>query len=199
MRLKSLIALTLYGAAALVATPLLAADLSADQVSALKEARTGDMKKLIFHKEPRPRLEREFQTANGAAKSVSDFEGKVVLLNFWATWCPPCRKEMPYLDALQGEMGDDNFQVLALAMDRSSVGKIDEFYKSINVEHLKIYREPTLRIGTEAGVLGMPITILLDRQGREIARLQGEAKWDGPEAKAIIRQAIEALDAAASS
>ena len=196
MRLKSLIALTLYGAAALVATPALAADLSPAQIAALKEARTGDMKKLVFHKEPRPRLEREFQTANGAAKSVEDFEGKVVVLNFWATWCPPCRKEMPYLDALQAEMGGDDFQVLALAMDRASVDKIKDFYQSIGSENLKIYREPTLRIGTEAGVLGMPITIILDRQGREIARLQGEAKWDAPEAKALIRQVIEAIDAA---
>lgn len=199
MRLKSLIALTIYGAAALVATPVLAADLSAAQISALKEAREGDMKKLVFHKEPRPRLEKEFQTANGAAKTVSDFEGKVVVLNFWATWCPPCRKEMPYLDALQGEMGGDDFQVIALAMDRASVDKLKDFYLSIGSENLKIYREPTLRIGAEAGVLGMPITIILDRQGREIARLQGEAKWDGPEAKAIIKQVIEAVDAAASS
>ena len=199
MRLKSLIALTLYGAAALVASPALAADLSADQIAALKEARQGDMKKLVIHKEPRPRLEKEFQTANGAAKTVSDFEGKIVVLNFWATWCPPCRKEMPYLDALQGEMGGDDFQVVALAMDRASVDKIREFYRSIEAENLKIYREPTLRIGTEAGVLGMPITIILDRQGREVARLQGEAKWDGPEAKAIIRQLIEAVDQAAAS
>lgn len=199
MRLKSLIALTLYGAAALVATPALAADLSPAQIAALKEARAGDMKKLIFHKEPRARLEKEFQTANGAAKTVEDFEGKVVLLNFWATWCPPCRKEMPYFDALQGEMGDDGFEVLALAMDRASVGKLQDFYQSIGSENLKIYREPTLRIGTEAGVLGMPITILLDRQGREIARLQGEAKWDGLDAKAIIKKAIEAIDAAGSS
>ncbi len=195
MRFKSLIALTLYGAAALVATPAAAADLSPAQIAALKEARTGDMKKLIFHKVPRPRLEKEFQTANGAAKSVSDFEGKIVVLNFWATWCPPCRKEMPYLDALQDEMGGDDFQVLALAMDRASVDKIKDFYRSIEAENLKIYREPTLRIGTEAGVLGMPITLILDRQGREIARLQGEAKWDGPEAKAIIKQVIEAVDA----
>ncbi len=196
MRFKSLIALTLYGAAALVATPAPAADLSPAQITALKEARTGDMRKRVFHKEPRPRLEREFQTANGAAKTVEDFEGKVVVLNFWATWCPPCRKEMPYLDALQAEMGGDDFQVLALAMDRASVDKIKDFYQSIGSENLKIYREPTLRIGTEAGVLGMPITIILDRQGREIARLQGEAKWDAPEAKALIRQVIEAIDAA---
>jgi len=199
MLFKSLIALTLYGAAALVATPVLAADLSADQIAALKEARVGDMKKLIFHKEPRPRLEREFETENGAAKSVADFEGKVVVLNFWATWCPPCRKEMPYLDALQGEMGSDDFQVVALAMDRASVGKLKDFYLSIESENLKIYREPTLRIGTEAGVLGMPITLILDRQGREVARLQGEAKWDGPDAKAMIKQVIEAIDTAAAS
>lgn len=92
-------------------------------------------------------------------------------------------------------MGSDEFQVVALAMDRASVEKLEDFYFSINAENLKIYREPTLRIGTEAGVLGMPITLILDRDGREIARLQGEAEWDGPNAKAILRQVIEALDA----
>ena len=187
MRLTALFALSLYGAAALFATPA-AADLSADQIAALKEARTGDMQKLVFHSEPRPRLEREFQNERGAAFSMEDWEGKVVLLNFWATWCPPCRKEMPWLDTLKGDMADEGFDVVALAMDRASVEKIKDFYLSIETEHLKIFREPTLRIGTEAGVLGMPITLILDRQGREIARLQGEARWDGPDAKAILER-----------
>lgn len=195
MRATPLIAAILYGALALIATPA-AADLSADQIAALKEARQGDMTKMVIHKAPRPRLEKQFETRTGAAKQIADWEGKVVVLNFWATWCPPCRKEMPSLDRLQGAMGNDGFEVLALSMDRASVAKIDNFFMSIDVEHLEVYREPSLRIGTEAGVLGMPITLVLDRQGREIARLQGEAEWDGPNAQALLNQIIAALDAA---
>lgn len=197
MRATPLFAAMLYGAFTVFATPA-AADLSADQVTALKEARAGDMTKMVIHDEPRARLERAFENRNGASKEVADWEGKVVVFNFWATWCPPCRKEMPSLDRLQGAMGDDGFEVIALSMDRASVGKIDDFFMSIDVENLDVYREPTLRIGTEAGVLGMPITLVLDREGREIARLQGEAEWDGPNAKALLRQIIEALDAAES-
>lgn len=199
MRAKSVFvaaAALLYGALFFGASPA-AADLSAEQIAALKEARTGDMQKLIFHKEPRKRLERFFEDRNGAAKTVADFEGKVVIFNFWATWCPPCRKEMPYLDNLRAEMADDGFEVIALSMDRASVEKIDAFLEGIDATHLDVYREPTLRIGTEAGVLGMPITLILDRKGREIARLQGEAVWDGPDAKAMIEAVIAALDAGA--
>ena len=194
MRATPLIAAILYGALALIATPA-AADLSADQVAALKEARVGDMTKMVIHKAPRPRLEKQVESRSGAAKQVEDWEGKVVVLNFWATWCPPCRKEMPSLDRLQGAMGNDGFEVVALSMDRASVEKIDNFFMSINVEHLDIFREPSLRIGTEAGVLGMPITLVLDRQGREIARLQGEAEWDGPNAQNLLNQIMTALDA----
>lgn len=197
MRSTPLFAAMLYGAFALFATPA-AADLTADQVAALKEARVGDMTKMVIHDEPRPRLERAFENRNGASKEVADWEGKVVVLNFWATWCPPCRKEMPSLDRLQGAMGSDGFEVLALSMDRASVSKIDDFFMSIDVDHLEVYREPSLRIGTEAGVLGMPITLVLDREGREIARLQGEAEWDGPNAQALLRQIVASLDAGES-
>lgn len=197
MQATPLIAAFLYGASVLFASPA-AADLSADQITALKEARSGDMKKLVIHDAPRVRLERAFENRDGAAKHISDWEGKVVVLNFWATWCPPCRKEMPSFDRLQAAMGSDGFEVLALSMDRASVRKIDDFFMSIDVKHLEVYREPSLRIGTEAGVLGMPITLILDRQGREIARLQGEAEWDAPAAQDILKQIIAAVDSSGS-
>ena len=193
--LKAALGAMLYGAAALFATPALA-DLSPDAVAALKDARTGDMKKLVIHKAPRPALERMFQAENGGAVGFDRFAGKVTLVNFWATWCPPCRKEMPYLDQLKADMASDDFDVVAIALDRASPEKIKEFFLSIEAENLKIYRDPTLRLGSEAGVLGMPVTILIDREGREIARLQGEAKWDGPDAKDILSKIIAALDAA---
>lgn len=199
--MRGVFAAMLYGATAFGATPA-AAGLDAAEIEALKAARAGDMTKLIIHDAPRPRLETAFQTGKGAAKTVADWEGKVVLLNFWATWCPPCRKEMPSLDRLQAAMSGDDFEVIALSMDRASTEKIEEFFAfvpqagggSYRVEHLKVYREPTLRIGAEGGILGMPITLVLDREGREIARLQGEAEWDSDRAKAMLAAIIAALD-----
>ncbi|MEM8755608.1 MAG: TlpA disulfide reductase family protein [Pseudomonadota bacterium] len=187
------LAAMLYGALVLGATPA-AAELTADEVAALKEARQGDMKKLVIHDEPWAKIERRFQTESGASKSLADFEGKVMVVNFWATWCPPCRKEMPYLDALKGEIGGDEVDVMAIAMDRASPEKIKEFFLSIEAENLKIYREPTLRIGTEAGILGLPVTIILAPDGREVARLQGEAVWNGPDAKDMIARIVAALN-----
>ena len=183
----------LYGAATLSATPA-AAEITEAERAALMEARTGDMKKLVIHKEARPKLERAFQAKNGGAVTMDRFAGKVTVVNFWATWCPPCRKEMPYLDQLHADISGDEFEVVAIALDRASVEKIEDFFFSIDSENLTIYRDPTLRLGTEAGVLGMPVTIVLDREGREVARLQGEAKWDGPEAKDMIRRISDAID-----
>lgn len=193
----------LYGAAAFGASPV-AAELAQGDVAALKAARSGDMEKLIIHDEARPRLETQFETGSGAARHIEDFAGKVMVVNFWATWCPPCREEMPSIDRLRGEMASDGFDVIAISMDRASTSKIKDFFSAIpqpdgdayRVEHLDVYREPSLRIGTEGGILGMPITLILDREGREIARLQGGAKWDAPEAKEMLKAIIAALDEA---
>lgn len=202
---KTAIAAMLYGAAALGASPA-AADLRADQIAALKEMRTGDMKKLVIHDEPWALLETQFETGSGAAKHLDDFAGKVMVVNFWAIWCPPCIKEMPALDRLRGAMKSDDFDVIAISMDRASTDKIKDFYAfvpqpeggSYRMEHLDIYREPTLRIGAEGGIRGMPITLILDREGREIARLQGDAEWDAPEAQEMMRAIIAAVDGAES-
>ncbi|QIE55644.1 TlpA family protein disulfide reductase [Pikeienuella piscinae] len=188
----------LYGALAVCATPAAAGDLSADQIEALKAARAGDMTKLIFHDSPKPRLETTFETGDGAPVSVADYEGKVVVLDFWATWCPPCREEMPSLDRLKAAMADEGFDVVTVSMDRASTEKIQEFYDSVGVENLAIHREPSLRIGSEGAILGMPTTLILDRKGREIARLQGDAEWDGPDATGMIRSIMAALDGSES-
>jgi len=192
---KTLIACAamLYGALALSATPA-AAEMSTAEIAALKAARTGDMKKLIIHDEPRPRLETEFRTVRDTGRTLEYFEGKVMVVNFWATWCPPCRKEMPSIDRLNAAISGDDFGVIAISLDRADVEKIETFFMSVNVETLDIYREPSLRMGTEGGILGMPITLILDRQGKEVARLQGEAEWDSPEAQKMIRDIAAALD-----
>lgn len=190
----------LYGALALGATPALAG-LSADEVAALRAARAGDMEKLIIHDEPRPRLKTVFETEEGGEATMADFEGQVMLVNLWATWCPPCREEMPSIDRLKAMEEDESFSVAAIAMDAGSVEKIRDFLHAIpqadgsdyRADNLAIYREPTLRIGAEAAAPGLPVTMILDEEGREIARLTGGAEWDAPETVEMLRAICEAL------
>lgn len=181
----------LYGVAALGANPAIAADLTNDDRAALKEMRAGDMQKLVFHREARPAITEGFRDEHGNAVSLADYEGKVVLLNFWATWCPPCRAEMPGIDRLAGEMNGDDVAVIALSTDRHDVGRILSFFDEINVENLPVLQDRRGAVARRAGALGLPVTILLDREGREVARLQGEAEWDSDDAKAILNRLVE--------
>lgn len=192
------LAALLYGALLAGANPVLAGDLAADDRQVLKDLRAGDMGKLVIHAEARPRIPEEWRDLYGNAHSVADFEGKVVLLNFWATWCPPCLKELPSIDRLAGEMSGDNFAVIALSTDRFDVERVAKVFNEGTrlkdgyvVEHLDVMQDRTGAVARRAGALGLPITILLDREGREVARLTGEAEWDSDTAKALITRLIE--------
>ncbi|GHF33015.1 TlpA disulfide reductase family protein [Seohaeicola zhoushanensis] len=174
--------LILYMALMLTANAASAAD-----IASLEAMREGDMKKLAFHVEPRPTSEAAFQLADGAGTgSLADYRGKVVLLNFWATWCAPCRKEMPALQQLQTELGGDDFQVVTLATGRNSPEGIVKFFDEIGVTDLPRHQDPKQAVAREMGVMGLPVSVLIDRDGREIARLIGDADWASDNARAII-------------
>ncbi|MEQ9260803.1 MAG: TlpA disulfide reductase family protein [Roseovarius sp.] len=160
-------------------------------MSAVEALREGDMKKLAFHSEPRPVSESAFETESGESMTLAEFEGKVVLLNFWATWCAPCRKEMPMLSELQTELGGEQFEVVTLATGRNPPPAMKAFFEEIGVENLPLHRDPQSKVAREMGVLGLPITVILNREGEEIARLQGDAHWSSDSAKAILRALIE--------
>ncbi len=132
-----------------------------------------------------------FKDGAGKDRSLADWKGRVVLLNLWATWCAPCRKEMPGLARLQAEMGSKEFEVLALAVDRGGAEKAQAFLDQVKASSLKLYIDETARTTAALRVVGMPTTILLDRQGREVGRLTGPAEWDTPEAKRLIKAVIE--------
>ena len=162
---------------------------AATDIAALEALRDGDMKKLSFHAEPQPASTAEFQLADDAGTAtLADFRGKVILLNFWATWCAPCRKEMPALQALQTELGGDRFQVLTLATGRNSPDGIRKFFAEIGVTDLPRHQDPRQAVAREMGVLGLPVSVLLDAEGNEIARLIGDADWNSDSAKEIIRR-----------
>ncbi|WP_281972560.1 TlpA disulfide reductase family protein [Ruegeria faecimaris] len=180
MRLFRLI--PLYMALALGANAALATD--AETLGPLRE---GTLKRLILHKEPKPHTLVEFQLEDdGGTATLANYQGKYVLLNFWATWCAPCRKEMPQIAELQAEFGGDKFEVLTLATGRNSPAGIKKFFEENNIENLPRHQDPGSAVAREFGVIALPITVILDPDGNEVARLIGDAEWNSDSAKAII-------------
>ncbi len=189
------LAALLYGAICLTAnagaTDSGAAELSAADRATLKELRGGDMVKLIVLDAPRDRIAETFRDLYGNPLTFADYSGKVVLLNIWATWCPPCRAEMPSLDRLAGDMEGHDFAVIALSTDRGGVERVARFFDDMRIENLTVMHDRSGKVARRAGVLGLPVTLILDRQGREIGRIIGESDWDSPDARAILRRVIE--------
>ena len=136
---------------------------------------------------PRPLPELRFLDGVGKETTLAAFRGKAVLLNLWATWCVPCREEMPTLDRLQAELGGPGFEVVALSIDRAGLDVVRRFYAEIGVRHLAMYIDGSGEAARELNVLGLPTTLLVDREGREFKRLIGPAEWDAPEMVAFIR------------
>lgn len=132
-----------------------------------------------------------FKDETGKTLSLADFKGKVVLLNLWATWCAPCLHEMPTLDALQGEMGNDQFEVLALSIDSLGAQTAKKMLEKLKTQHLKLYNDETAKAARNLGVKGMPATILINDAGLEIGRLSGPAVWNSPEAKRLISEVLK--------
>ncbi len=152
----------------------------------------GQMAAFVFKKEPETLPELPFLDKDGKSRLLKEWQGKVVLLNLWATWCAPCRKEMPSLDRLQAELGSDKFEVVAVSADKTGIAGAKKFLDQIKVQKLGVYADPTVRIHSGLKAIGMPATLLLDAQGREIGRLVGPAEWDSDEAKTLIKAAIAA-------
>lgn len=148
---------------------------------------TGQVAGFVFKKEPEALAEINFVDAKGEARTLKDWQGRVVLLNLWATWCAPCRKEMPGLARLQKELGSAKFEVVALAVDRAGAQAAAKFLGSIEAKELALYVDATARSGTTLRAVGMPTTLLIDGQGREIGRLTGPAEWDSAEAKRLVQ------------
>ena len=144
--------------------------------------------------EPKPVPELTFLDGEGSEVRLADFRGEVVVLNLWATWCAPCRREMPSLDRLQARYGDAGLEVIALSLDRSDVEKVRAFFDELGITHLAVYQDPQARAGRELGAPGLPTTIVIDRAGREVGRLLGPAEWDSDEALTVIEALIGPSD-----
>ena len=147
--------------------------------------------KFIPYSSPRPIANVEFEDGKGQKRTLADFRGKVVLLNIWATWCGPCRKEMPTLDRLQSRLGGADFDVVALSIDRGGQAVVKSFFEEINVQRVAIYVDATAEAESKLGILGVPTTLLLDRAGREIGRVTGPAEWDSAEVLDTIQRYLK--------
>lgn len=154
------------------------------------EMHGGEVAAMTLHDTPRAVPEIGFRDGDGRPVSLADFQGKVVLLNIWATWCGPCREEMPTLDRLQAELGGPDFQVVALSIDRAGIGVVSEFYDEIGVQHLAKYIDESGKASRQLNAVGLPTTVLIDREGREIARHVGPAEWDTPEMVAFFQRQL---------
>jgi thiol-disulfide isomerase/thioredoxin len=139
--------------------------------------------------EPKAAPELVFTTVGDKEVRLSDFRGKVVLLNFWATWCAPCKVEMPSLDKLHAALGGDRFAVVAISGDRAGKRAVDPYFDQNNIR-LPRYYDPKNAAGMALGVTGLPTSVLIDKDGRELGRLLGDAEWDSPDALALVKQAM---------
>ncbi len=160
---------------------LLGANAGWADVAALRD---GDMKKLALHDTPAPIPEAVLLDAADAEHSLADYKGKWVVLNFWATWCAPCRHEMPSLDRLQTAMPE--IAVVPVATGRNPVTGIERFFAEAEIKTLPILRDPKSELARGMAVMGLPVTVILNPEGEEVARLIGDAEWDSPSAKAIM-------------
>lgn len=144
----------------------------------------------IIHSVPKQVPDIPFADEQGHMLSLKEFRGKTVLLNIWATWCGPCRREMPTLDRLQARLGGERFQIVALSIDRGGPSAIQRFYAETGVRNLALFVDANGRAGSSLGLVGLPGTLLIDPEGREVARLIGPAEWDSPEMIAFLEAQI---------
>ena len=148
-------------------------------------------KTFVLHKAPKPIASIAFEDDQGRSRNLAEFRGKVVLLNIWATWCGPCRREMPSLDRLQGLLGSEDFDVIALSIDRAGIDPVRKFYTDVGIHSLAIYIDRSGKATRELATVGVPVTLLIDRGGRELGRLIGPAEWDEPDIVQHLKRIIE--------
>jgi thiol-disulfide isomerase/thioredoxin len=143
---------------------------------------------------PGPVPDVAFEDGAGRKITLGDFAGRVVLVNFWATWCAPCVREMPSLDRLQARLGGKDFTVVAVDEDRDGkeVGK--PFMAKLGLAHLDFYLDHRMALSRALGVRGLPTSFLIDRESRVVGRHDGFAEWDTPEVEALIRYYAGEID-----
>ncbi len=148
---------------------------------------------LIVHDEPVAVPAIQFIDAAGQTRTLADYRGKVVAVHFWATWCFPCRDEMPTMDAMQREIGADRLAVLPLSVDRDGPEIVSAYYQDHELTTIPVLVDEKMKSARALKVNGIPYTIFVDREGREFARVLGDRDWSDPEVLGIVRKMVAAL------
>ncbi|MGB8816943.1 MAG: TlpA disulfide reductase family protein [Rhizobiaceae bacterium] len=166
---------------------------AAETAAKLNAAAVGDVAAMLPANPPKQLSSLAFNGADGKQVSLADFKGRTVLLNLWATWCVPCREEMPALDALQAKAGDASFEVVAVNVDTDTEGKRARFLAETGIKSLKDYSEPTMALFNTAKkqglALGLPVTLLIGKDGCLLSAMNGPANWAGADALRLIATA----------
>lgn len=185
------VAAVVYGVMAPGKTGAAACPAAAAATARLDPLVRGEVAALTLAQPARAEPEIAFRTPDGRPTSLADFKGKALLVNLWATWCVPCRKEMPALDALQREQGGPDFQVVAVNVDTARLDRPAEFLRQNGIADLALYSDPSADVlqalKRQGGLLGLPTTLLVDKNGCELGRMAGPAEWASPDGQAVIR------------
>jgi len=150
----------------------------------------GSVAKFILADGQRPVPMTPFLDPDGKGTTFAALRGKLLVVNFWATWCVPCLQELPSLERLQAALGPDKVRVMLVSEDRGEAGELRRFLDRLGLSRMPTYRDPPLALFRALGGRALPTTILIDPQGNEIGRLEGDAAWDQPDALALIRHYV---------
>jgi thiol-disulfide isomerase/thioredoxin len=151
----------------------------------------GEVREFIPSSDPRPAPQTAFTTGEGQPTTLADARGRVLLVNFWATWCVPCVQEMGSLDRVQGALGVEGLTVLAISQDRNGIDAVRPFYDKLGLANLGVYLDPKGTVAREFKVEALPVSVIIDRDGREVGRLVGPAEWDSQQAVTLLRHYLE--------
>ncbi|MEP9387805.1 TlpA disulfide reductase family protein [Mesorhizobium sp. KR9-304] len=180
-------------AASVSETDVAACAAKADTAKSVAASATGEVAAMLSADPPQSLKSLAFNDPEGRPMTLADRAGKTVLLNLWATWCFPCREEMPALNALQKELGGDRFEVIAVNVDAGDDAKPKKFLSETRIDTLGYYRDNTLALFNELKkrglALGLPVTLLIDAEGCLLAHMNGPADWSGEDAKRLIAAA----------
>ena len=159
--------------------------------SSLTQYKVGELAKLEFHETPAPLSAVDVSLEDGTELSIDATPGKVRLINLWASWCPPCLKEMPALDRLQANLGGDNFEVVAINVDRQGVPKAREYMDNLELKHLKLYTDPSMAAAYTLADGRLPTTHIVDKNGNVVASFLGALEWDSEDAVALFEHLMK--------
>ena len=140
-----------------------------------------NIKNIVINKDPKSYEDIIFKDFNNKDVNLENFKNKLIILNFWATWCKPCLEEMPSLDILQSKKKLNNLKIFPINIGQENILKAQKFYKELNIKNLNIYFDPTVTLAKKFSLRGIPTTILINKQGKEFARILGEVDFENEE------------------